>query len=207
VNNWELEQWVRRYVAEHSVIYIANKTTLDAMPLGPEGRAIGTIAVVGTAAGVGVDMPRRYIWTGAAWQFMDWWAPAGRPGCLLTMSGVACANTATVNIAWNAEFSDPDGWHAGTSNNIIVPAGFAGAYAVSFQCLWAASASNNGAILAGLNGGGLWSATAISAFAVGSLCFTVNLAVGDVLDFRVNQSTGVSVNIISASVSLGWLGP
>ena len=121
-------------------------------------------------------------------------------GVLLTSAATTVATTAAVDVPWDTEVSDPDGWHVAASTTLIVPTGRAGRYAVTYSGKWS-SGLTGFAIACSINGTAVYEqsigTTANFTYSVPVLTFIRTFAAGDTIKFTANQASGSSNNIVS----------
>jgi hypothetical protein len=145
---------------------------------------------------------------------MKWATPAASSfaGCYLSKSAnQSLANNTTVNITFDTEQYDTDGFHSTTTNTqrITIPTGKAGKYLIIGQLAYAsnstglryATLNKNGstnfgrAMNAAINGDVTW-------LVVSSV---INLAEGDYVQMNADQNSGGSLNALGTGIDVTTL--
>ena len=135
----------------------------------------------------------------------SWATPAsGTPsfvGCSLTKTGdQSTSNNTLTNITWDSELFDTSGFHDNSTNNtrITIPSGKAGKYLFISVITWAANSSgyresrftkNNNAVA-------YYNIPPTSSGEPSTVAIAIlDLAVGDYIETKVEQSSGGSLNV------------
>lgn len=142
------------------------------------------------------------IWNGSAWRIFA----GSMPGWDLHASATVTVTTGVPATAvWDTEDEDSDGFHAANADNITIPSGFGGIYAVEY--LWAnpADAANYArqswidkntaaSVVPTSDTGRRWANASQDTqnTHVLSASGLIQVAAGDVLRFKLFQSSGVS---------------
>jgi hypothetical protein len=79
---------------------------------------------------------RLYVGDGGASQRIGHWASDGRTGGLWTVTSQALAGLGAVDISWDAETTDSDGFLTTPGTTLTVPAGLGGIYVAQAQLTW-----------------------------------------------------------------------
>lgn len=118
-------------------------------------------------------------------------------GVLLTDAAQSSATTATTDITWGTEVSDPDGWISGGIATLTVPAGKGGRYSVTFHSISNLSPGSASACCY-INGTPSYVNLFAGIFAdVVNISFIRTLVAGDTLKFAVYQTSGASRDFTS----------
>lgn len=161
---------------------------------------------------------RLKIWTGSAWRIIG----GVMPGWDLHASATVSVTTGVPTTAvWDTEDEDSDGFHAASADNITIPSGFGGIYAVEY--LWAnpADAANYArqawvdkntaaSVVPTSDTGRRWANSSQDTQNTHVLSGSglIQVAAGDVLRFKLFQSSGVTKTFGFASRRdlNGWRG-
>ena len=182
-------------IEKYVVMRFATIAARDAAITSPEE---GMVAVI-------TNDDRYWIYSGAAWVFMGYYAAAGRTGAILTDTGRTITTATLTDIVWTAETQDVDGWGNGVAN-ITVPTGWGGRALVSHHALWSSSSlGTTPAIAAFVNGGQIEAADGLAPQGIHTLAFTRLFAAADTIKFQAFQNSGGSVTVTSR-VEIHWLG-
>lgn len=142
------------------------------------------------------------IWTGAAWRIVG----GVMPGWDLHASATVSVTSGTPTTAiWDTEDEDSDGFHAANADNITIPTGFGGIYAVEYLWTNPADAANYArqtwidkntaaSVVPTSDTGRRWANTTQDSqnTHVLSASTLIQVAAGDVLRFKLFQSSGVT---------------
>jgi hypothetical protein len=131
-------------------------------------------------------------------------AASGRNPVVLTGNAQAVANATVVDVAWDTELADVDGWHpAGTGALLTVPAGKGGQYTITYIGSWSASPGAGGSAtleIAGSRIADVPASTGIFLFA-NVLTVVRTLAPGDTIKASVYQNS-TAVRTISSRLEI-----
>jgi hypothetical protein len=135
---------------------------------------------------------------------LEWGTAAGGStfsGCRVTNSVAQTTSNATrLALTFDTESFDTDAFHSTSSNTsrMTIPAGKAGKYLVTAGTTFATNANGNRETYIFLNGA-IYSSVFQPGTSVGSTSIsisdTLNLAVGDYVEIRVEQDSGSSVDV------------
>jgi hypothetical protein len=146
---------------------------------------------------------------GTNWVTVAWGEATGRIGVQLRQ--VATQNyltNTTAFLAWDTEDFDPDGFHAGTSTDIIVPTGLAGIYSGYARLVY------SGAITAPLSvewvvngaGGGMMTQAVAASSRMSVALGPVALAAGQALQVQVRNASGNPTVGVTGTVEVYRMG-
>lgn len=167
--------------------HVSSTTERDAIPLSQ--RSVGMTVVNGDPAGTGITIPRTYVWTGAAWQIVGWWAPAGRVGCSIYTNLRAIGAGATDVSVFANEVFDYDGGAAGGTTFTVQ---IAGVYAVTAQDVLSTSSAGVVATTILVNGGAVAAQNGPAPFGVSTVSLTAAFTVGQTLGSSTYSANALS---------------
>lgn len=131
-----------------------------------------------------------------------------RTGVILTDAAQTITTATYTDITWGSETSDVDAWHAASNKKVIVPAGFAGRYAVRYKGAWSVAPTGNVYGSLHINGVHQISAPLVAWYEQGIYIniAVITLAAADELVFSVYHASGANRDIVS-TLEIIWLGP
>lgn len=146
--------------------------------------------------------PGRVLWSVFKTVLDARYAPLNtRAGVRLTSAMTGIATATITDVTWDTEVSDLDGWHAGVGVGLIVPAGKAGRYMVSYNGTWSASPGTATGIACQVTGAvyeGVGTTSSVFTYWSPSLCFVRTFAAGDTLKCTVYQNSGTIKSLTSS---------
>lgn len=152
------------------------------------------------------DTDRRWMYTGAAWQFVGWATTAARPGVILTDAAQTFTTASIADITWGTEVQDVDGWTSGGSATLTVPSGWAGRITVCCTGTWSALPGAGSHLVGLVNGTYLYGASCPSKATQATLTFTHTVAAGDTIKIQGYQESGSNKDFVSR-LEITWHGP
>jgi hypothetical protein len=142
----------------------------------------------------------------------SWATPASGSsfsGCALTRTTtLSTANSTIVQIGFDNEVFDVDGYHDNSSNNerLTVPSGKSGYFLWTMKATWDTNASGLRVLIAYLNGAryledaGGEATTSSSGYAYASSSYVLYLNAGDYVSTAAFQTSGGSLNVLKSSI-------
>lgn len=130
-----------------------------------------------------------------------------QPGCKMeTATAQTTVSSNWYNISWNAavDLRDTDGYHSGTGDTIVVPAGFGGWYAIAGSIVFEANGVGVRMVRYSINGAGDYRLAVIptAGAAVGTrvpFAEDVLLSAGDILRISSWQNSGGNLQVLEGS--------
>lgn len=148
---------------------------------------------------------RIYVYASGAWVYWTNTKNTARPGVFLAQTGQAVANNTVVNIVWQVEASDVDGWITAPGSTLTVPTGWDGRYLIMCTVRWStASLGAAGGTEILLNGAGWFGASGGGAFGLHTPMGAYDLGAGSTLGLQVFQNSGVGVTC-DTYMTVTWL--
>jgi len=145
------------------------------------------------------------------------WATPSAGATFVGVQVTKTANTsvgagANVQIPWDSEEFDTDGFHSNVTNNarLTVPSGLGGYYKVYFAMQWASSSTVQRRIVAIYKNGNSSTGTFINNFETSSInfpscamAFTMNLSAADWIEIDAYQGTASALDFRSSNAIFG----
>lgn len=120
---------------------------------------------------------------------------------LTNNAGITLTNATDTKLTWNTENYDTSAFHAGSSTQVIIPAGLAGKYLITGTLCFDSSTVGQRYIFTRVNGTLIAANQDSAGVAAGvpkAWCFSnvVNLSVADSIEFHAYQSSGGNLNVL-----------
>jgi trimeric autotransporter adhesin len=145
---------------------------------------------------------------------LKWAAPAGASFAGVSLynatGNISVASTTAVALTWDNEKFDIGGYHAASSSDIVIPAGKAGYYLITFNFTFSANSTGQRIGYITFGGGANNCATTLEATSSNEFQATLSIvrycAVADTIAGRVYQNSGSSLSIRSIGTSTNYAG-